>query len=60
MHIASSMALPQMAQSYKTPEKSEGSGPDNDGDSDNSSVAAAGAAKSATSASVGNTVDVSA
>lgn len=58
MHIASTGAASQLAAMLKTPEKSEGAGPDQDGDGDDSSVSAA--VKSTPPAGIGTLVDVSA
>ena len=62
MHVAGSTAASHMMQAMKTPEKSEGPGPDHDGDSDNAGVSSVSAApaKSLTPSGVGNAVDVSA
>ncbi|MDE3114939.1 MAG: hypothetical protein KGL26_04980 [Pseudomonadota bacterium] len=52
MHIASVGSMPQAAAATKTPEATEGPGPDHDGDSDDKGAAV----KSATAPGVGGLV----
>ncbi len=56
MHIASVGSMPQAAAATKTPEATEGPGPDHDGDSDDKGAAV----KSATAPGVGGLVDTTA
>ena len=58
MHVAGSTAVSQMMQTMKTPEKSEGPGPDHDGDGDDAASVGSAAVKSGTSAGVGSQVDI--